>query len=110
MYSVLVFAAFLYADWLLRGLGRALFLWQPVFRFADAAFVLGLAAFLIGSSAPGTSGARILSASATAVLILWNLGLIFQWGTHLIPARGPISWRDAAYNQVAVVPVEALAL
>ena len=38
---------------------------------------------------------------------MWNLGLIFQWGTHLIPARGPISWRDAAYNQVAVVPVEA---
>jgi len=23
---------------------------------------------------------------------------------HLIPARGPISFRDAAYNQVAVVP------
>jgi hypothetical protein len=31
--------------------------------------------------------------------------LIFQWGTHLIPARGPISWRVAGYNQVAVVPV-----
>jgi len=26
---------------------------------------------------------------------------------HLIPARGPISWHDAAYNQVAVVPVQA---
>ena len=49
----------------------------------------------------------IVSASATAVLSLWNLGLIFQWGTHLIPARGPISWRDAAYNQFAVVPGEA---
>jgi hypothetical protein len=33
--------------------------------------------------------------------------MIFQWGTHLIPARGPISWRDAAYNQVEVVPVQA---
>jgi hypothetical protein len=32
---------------------------------------------------------------------------MFQWGTHLIPARGPISFRQAAYNQVAVVPVEA---
>jgi hypothetical protein len=41
-------------------------------------------------------------------LILWNLGLIFQWGTHLIPARGAISWRDAAYNQVAVVPEEVV--
>ena len=36
--------------------------------------------------------------------MLWNLGLIFQWGTHLIPARGPISFREAAYNQFAVVP------
>ena len=46
-------------------------------------------------------------ASLTALLVLWNLGLIFQWGTHLIPARGPISWREVAYNQVAVVPAEA---
>ena len=44
--------------------------------------------------------------AATILLILWNFGLIFQWGTHLIPARGPISWRQAAYNQVAVVPVQ----
>jgi hypothetical protein len=50
---------------------------------------------------------RILATCTTLFLILWNLGLIFQWGTHLIPARGPISWRAAAYNQVAVVPVEA---
>jgi hypothetical protein len=32
------------------------------------------------------------------------MGLIYQWGTHLIPPRGPISFRDAAYNQFAVVP------
>ena len=42
-----------------------------------------------------------------ALLVVWNLGLVFQWGTHLIPARGPISWHDAAYNQAAVVPVQA---
>jgi hypothetical protein len=42
------------------------------------------------------------------LFIVWNIGLIFQWGTHLIPARGPISWRDATYNQVAVVPVKAI--
>ena len=50
---------------------------------------------------------RIAATYATLLFILWNLGLIFQWGTHLIPARGPISWRAAAYNQVAIVPVEA---
>jgi hypothetical protein len=37
-------------------------------------------------------------------LIVWNLGLIYQWGTHMIPVRGPISWHEAAYNQVVVVP------
>ncbi len=41
------------------------------------------------------------------MLIVWNLGLMFQWGMHLIPDRGPIAWRDAAYNQVAVVPAQA---
>jgi hypothetical protein len=47
-----------------------------------------------------------IAQAALAVLILWNFGLIFQWGAHLIPARGPISWREAAYNQVTAVPVQ----
>jgi hypothetical protein len=50
----------------------------------------------------------IFASSLTAVLVLWNLGLIFQWGTHLIPARGPISWREAAHNQYAVVPEQVI--
>ncbi len=41
----------------------------------------------------------------TGIFILWNAGLMFQWGTLMIPARGPISWREMAHNQVAVVPV-----
>jgi hypothetical protein len=71
-------------------------------------FVLGLAAFFDGlERAWSARRAMIVSASATAVLILWNLGLIFQWGSHMIPVRGPISWRDTAYNQFARVPTEA---
>jgi hypothetical protein len=70
-------------------------------------FVLGLTAFFNRlAHAWDQRRTRVLVPIATAVLILWNLGLIFQWGTHLIPARGPISWRSAAYNQVAVVPVQ----
>jgi hypothetical protein len=34
--------------------------------------------------------------------------MMFQWGVHLLPPRGPISWRQAAYNQVAVVPRQVL--
>ena len=32
---------------------------------------------------------------------------MFQWGMHLIPDRGAISWRDAAYNEIVVVPAQA---
>ncbi len=71
-------------------------------------FILGLAAFFNWlAGAWQEHRASIAATALTALLIVWNLGLIFQWGVHLIPARGPISWRDAAYNQVAVVPVQA---
>jgi hypothetical protein len=107
-HSILIFAALLYTvgcyqDWDgLSSFGNRFFVsLTPI-------FVLGLAAFLDSLERAWTERrATIVSASATAVLTLWNLGLIFQWGTHLIPARGAISWRDAAYNQFAVVPVEA---
>jgi hypothetical protein len=108
VYLVLVFAALLYTigcyqDW--DGLSS---FGNRFFVMLTPIFVLGLAASL-DSLERAWKGRRaaIVSASVTAVLSLWNLGLIFQWGTHLIPARGPISWRDAAHNQFAVVPVEA---
>jgi hypothetical protein len=71
-------------------------------------FILGLAAFFDWLARAWQERRAAIAATAlTAFLIVWNLGLVFQWGVHLIPARGPISWRDAAYNQVAVVPVDA---
>src|SRR5437762_14267152 len=39
-----------------------------------------------------------------AVTTLWNVGLMFQWGSHLIPARGPVSFSEIAHNQFFVVP------
>lgn len=69
------------------------------------AFILGLATLFSWLSKAWNEAAAFRAATTTvALLIVWNLGLIFQWGTHLIPARGPISFREAAYNQVAVVP------
>jgi hypothetical protein len=107
IYSALAFAAFLfligsYEDWDgLSSFGNRFFVSLTVL------FVIGLAGFM-------DYFARVwnerrtwpLAQAATIVLILWNFGLIFQWGTHLIPARGPVSWREAAYNQVTVVPVQ----
>jgi hypothetical protein len=88
--------------------------WHGLSSFGSRFFVSLTVLFILGLSSFFDYLARVwsehrtwrLAQTTTAVLILWNLGLIFQWGTHLLPARGPISWRDAAYNQVAVVPLQ----
>jgi hypothetical protein len=105
-YLIIVFAAFLYvigcyADWDgLSSFGNRFFI------SLTSVFILGLAAFF-DWLARAWEGRRagVFASCVTSILIIWNMGLIFQWGTHLIPARGPISWREAAHNQVAVVPV-----
>jgi hypothetical protein len=72
-------------------------------------FVLGLASFLGWIASKWRERQTTTFAwGITALFILWNMGLIFQWGTHLIPARGPVSWRQVAYNQVAVVPEQSM--
>jgi hypothetical protein len=70
-----------------------------------AIFVLGLAGGIeLLEQALSAWRARALVWGATAALIVWNLAFIYQWGMHLVPARGPISWHQMAYNQFAVVP------
>jgi hypothetical protein len=74
-------------------------------------FILGLATAIDSFSklfARPSSG-QLASAALLACFVAWNLGLIYQWGTHLIPARGPISFREAAHNQVTVVPQQLTA-
>jgi hypothetical protein len=108
LYSIVIFAAFLYligcyTDWDgLASFGNRFFI------SLTPLFIVGLAACFDSLTASfSRRPTAILASGGTAVLVLWNLGLIFQWGMHLIPPRGPISWRDAAYNQVAVVPRDA---
>src|SRR5882757_771640 len=69
-------------------------------------FILGLAVFF-DRAAQLFHSRRAALASALLVLAafsLWNAGLIFQWGTHLIPARGPVSFAEIVHNQFFVVP------
>jgi len=69
-------------------------------------FILGLAVFfdrtaqLFRSQRPALASAIVLFTVTT----VWNAGLIFQWGSHLIPARGPVSFSKAFHNQFFVVP------
>lgn len=103
-----VFGAYLYAmgcyqDW--NGISS---FGNRFFVSLTPLFVVGLAAFFQALSRFWSERRSwVISATLTCAFAAWNCGLIFQWGTHLIPARGPISWRAAALNQVAVVPGQA---
>ena len=70
-------------------------------------FILGLATLLSNFShwVGNSSRAKTVSATGIALLAIWNFGFIFQWGTHMVPARGEISWREMAHNQVVGVPL-----
>jgi len=69
-------------------------------------FVLGLAVSFreFAGFLKNSRGTLVITSSVTGLLIIWNLGFIFQWGTHMIPVRGPISWKQMAHNQVVAVP------
>jgi hypothetical protein len=69
-------------------------------------FVFGLA-LLLSSTAQHFSSARrwfVLASLILVCFVCWNFGFIFQWGAHLVPVRGPISWSEMIRNQFVVVP------
>jgi hypothetical protein len=70
-------------------------------------FILGFAALLEAFSAAVAKASRAVAVAAAiiALLTVWNAGFIFQWGTHMVPARGKISWPEMVHNQFAVVPI-----
>jgi hypothetical protein len=69
-------------------------------------FIFGFALLLQRVCGTIRSPGRAFAAAAVPVLLLvvWNLGFIFQWGAHLIPPRGPISFSEMIHNQFFVVP------
>jgi hypothetical protein len=69
-------------------------------------FILGLSVFLDRLAQLFHSNRAALAAASAflAFFLLWNVGLMFQWGSHLIPARGPISFSQMIHNQFFVVP------
>jgi hypothetical protein len=73
-----------------------------------ALFVIGLAVLLDRAAALFRSvrPAIVASCVVLACFVLWNLAFMFQWGTHLVPARGNISWSAMIHNQFLVVPRE----
>jgi hypothetical protein len=69
-------------------------------------FIVGLGVFLDRFTRVFRSrrGAFAAACVFLTCFVLWNAGLMFQWGTHLIPARGPISFSEMTQNQFTAVP------
>jgi len=87
--------------------------WAGISSFGNRFFISLTSLFIFGLAVALESFAGLFSrrrpaliaiSTVLACLTLWNLGMIYQWGTHLIPARGPISFSQAASNQFQVVP------
>ena len=91
----------IYPDWAgISSFGNRFFIsLTPLFIFGLAILLERAASFFSRPRAP-----LLISSGLLTCFVLWNLGLIYQWGTHLIPSRGPISFRQAAYNQFHVIP------
>ncbi len=71
-----------------------------------APFILGFSVLLDRCAKPFRSSRAALAVASPLVagFIVWNMAFIFQWGTHLVPARGPIVWSEMIHNQFVVVP------
>jgi hypothetical protein len=69
-------------------------------------FVIGLAFLFQRTSVPFLSArlATLVFSLFAVSFVLWNGGLMLQWGMHLIPVRGPVSVSEAIHNQIVVVP------
>jgi hypothetical protein len=69
-------------------------------------YIFGLAAMMQRFERIFASRRRIglLYLCTIAVFVSWNLCFIYQWGVHLIPVRGPVSFREVLHNQFYEVP------
>jgi hypothetical protein len=73
-------------------------------------FIFGLAAAFAWAARlwPDRRAAPFRLIPITLLFVVWNLGLVYQWQTHLMPRYGPVDWQELVYNQFRVVPVQAL--
>jgi len=73
-------------------------------------FILGLT-YLFGAAERlwrNQRAAALRLVPLTLVFVVWNLGLIYQWKTHLMPWYTKVYWEEILYNQFRVVPGQAL--
>lgn len=73
-------------------------------------FTLGLASLFgwVARFWPDARAASFRVIPLTLLFVVWNLGLVYQWQTHLIPRYGLVNWDELLFNQFRVVPANAL--
>lgn len=73
-------------------------------------FILGLASLFAWAARfwPDVRSASLRVIPVTMLFVIWNLGFVYQWQTHLLPRYGDVDWQDIVFNQFRVVPRQAL--
>jgi hypothetical protein len=91
--------------------------WHGVVSFGNRFFVSLTPIFILGLAAAfsefaktwgNVSGATKRVAIVSSLLIVWNVGLVFQWSTGLLSDVSPVIWQEVLYNQFRVVPGDVL--
>jgi hypothetical protein len=93
--------------------------WHGVFSFGNRFFISVTPVFVIGLAAAFSWAAQLWKDSGaavrrlvpvTAILIVWNLGLVYQWSHYLFfpEGVGEVSWSEVIWNQFRVVPEQVL--
>ncbi len=108
-YLGITFVAFYYAT-------ASYPVWHGISSFGNRFFVSLSPVFVLGLSASFRASEKLARAkwvsfgvpAGVALLVVWNLGFIFQWGTKMITNRGPVSWSEVARNQFTAVPIKGL--
>jgi Dolichyl-phosphate-mannose-protein mannosyltransferase len=73
-------------------------------------FVLGLASLFarVADRWRNQRAAELRVIPVALLFMVWNLGLLYQWQTHMIAWYGGVYWEEVVYNQFRVVPGQAL--
>jgi hypothetical protein len=61
----------------------------------------GLAAFF---EAGGRRSRRVLATALLAALVAWNMGLLYQYATEMVPRETPVPWSRVIRQNVIDVP------
>ena len=74
-------------------------------RMLDCLFVVVVGAAVLFERIP-----RGVGGLGAMLFVWWNVSLLFQFGSGMIPREGPVSWRGVVYQQLVVVPQQVPAL